>query len=135
MLDHGETQHAEELQRILVLILRTAQGHHTHKLRRDSKEQRAALKMAAGFTVKYGVEWKVLVKKILNSWTHPIKHEIKRYEAKIYKPASLEEFLPHQLVNKGTRYVWFVMMSEENLPSNIDKGSLSVSLSSLLGLY
>ncbi|KAJ6085824.1 hypothetical protein N7486_010105 [Penicillium sp. IBT 16267x] len=104
MVDKGEIQQAEELQRILVLILRTAQGHHTHKLRRSSKEQRSALKMAAGFTAKYVVEWKVLVKRILNNWTHPMNHEAKKDQS-----PGLEECLSKQLVNKGTRVILGVL--------------------------
>ncbi|KAJ5559948.1 hypothetical protein N7513_002347 [Penicillium frequentans] len=104
MVDHGEVQQAEELQRILVLILRTAQGHHTHKLRRDSKEQRAAVKMAAGFTAKYGAEWKVLVKRILDSWTHPINHEANKDQT-----PDFEECISQQIVNKGTRVILGVL--------------------------
>lgn len=100
MVDHGETQQAQELQCILVLILRTAQGHHTHKLKRSSKEQRAAMKMAAGFTARYGVEWKVLVRRVLDNWTHPINHE-----AKMDQAPDIEESISQQLVKKGTRYV------------------------------
>lgn len=127
MVDQDEIQQAEELQRILVLILRTAQGHHTHKLQRDSKEQRAAVKMAAGFTAKYGVEWKVLVKRILDNWTHPMNHEAKKDQS-----PDVEECLSQQLVNKGTRYVWGVMISEDIIPSNPNEESFSASLNSLL---
>ncbi|KAJ5635289.1 geranylgeranyl pyrophosphate synthase [Penicillium longicatenatum] len=98
MIEKGEMQKAEEFQRILVLILRTAQGHHTHKLKRSSKEQRSALKLAAGFNAKYGDGWKALVKRILDNWTHPIKSEEKKD-----LPLGLEEQLSRQLVNKGTR--------------------------------
>ncbi|KAJ6002734.1 hypothetical protein N7451_005281 [Penicillium sp. IBT 35674x] len=104
MVDHGEVQQAEELQRILVLILRTAQGHHTHKLRRDSKEQRAAVKMAAGFTAKYGVEWKVLVKRVLDSWTHPMDHDANKDQS-----PDVEECISQQLVKKGTRVILGVL--------------------------
>ncbi|KAJ5814034.1 uncharacterized protein N7503_000784 [Penicillium pulvis] len=98
LVNKGEIQEAEELQRILVLILRTAQGHHTHKLKRSSKEQRSASKMAAGFNAKYGVEWKVLIKRILDNWTHPLSHEAEKDQS-----PDVEECISQQLVSKGTR--------------------------------